>query len=161
MCVERCVTGTKMFSLFFISLRKIYFLFQKFHWVFCALTNINGIQWASLSTAQHSVFSRSQKRFKNQSQCSEAYVVCVCVCAHVHVRARTCFVAQSSCPAPCNPMGCSPPGSTAHGILHARILEWVVISYCRESSQSRPWTQVSYVSCIDRQILSHCTTSRY
>ena len=28
----------------------------------------------------------------------------------------------------CNPMGCSPPGSSVHGVLHARILEWVAIS---------------------------------
>ena len=28
------------------------------------------------------------------------------------------------CPTPCNPMDCSPPGSSLHGILHARILEW-------------------------------------
>ena len=33
-----------------------------------------------------------------------------------------------SCPTPCEPMGCSPPGSV-HGILQARILEWVAISF--------------------------------
>ena len=31
----------------------------------------------------------------------------------------------------CNPMDCSPPGSSAHGILQARILEWVAISFSR------------------------------
>ena len=33
-----------------------------------------------------------------------------------------------------NPLDCSPPGSFAHGILQARILEWVAISYSRDSS---------------------------
>ena len=33
------------------------------------------------------------------------------------------------CPALCNPMDCSPPGSSGHGIFQARRLEWVVISY--------------------------------
>ena len=33
-----------------------------------------------------------------------------------------------------NPMDCSPPGSSVHGILQARILEWVVISFSRGSS---------------------------
>ena len=37
----------------------------------------------------------------------------------------------------CNPMDCSPPGSSVHGILQARILEWVAISSSRASSQSR------------------------
>ena len=35
-------------------------------------------------------------------------------------------VAQS-CPTLCNPMNCSPPGSSLHGILQARVLEWVAI----------------------------------
>ena len=36
-----------------------------------------------------------------------------------------------SCPTLCNPVGCSPPGSSVHGILQARILEWVAISFSR------------------------------
>ena len=39
-------------------------------------------------------------------------------------------VAQS-CPTLCDPMDCSPPGSSVHGILQARILEWVAISFSR------------------------------
>ena len=34
----------------------------------------------------------------------------------------------------CNPMDCSLPGSSVHGILHARILEWVAIPFSKESS---------------------------
>jgi len=34
----------------------------------------------------------------------------------------------------CNPMDCSPPGSSVHGILQARILKWVAIPFSRESS---------------------------
>ena len=37
----------------------------------------------------------------------------------------------------CNPMDCSPPGSSVHGILQARILEWVAISFSRGASQPR------------------------
>ena len=40
-------------------------------------------------------------------------------------------------------MNCSPPGSSVHGILQVRILEWVAISFSRESSQPRDRTQVS------------------
>ena len=37
----------------------------------------------------------------------------------------------------CNPMDCSPPGSSVHGILQARILEWVAISFSMGSSSPR------------------------
>ena len=47
------------------------------------------------------------------------------------------------CPTLCNPLDCSLPGSSVHGILQARILAWVAISFSRESSQPRKWTQDS------------------
>ena len=47
-----------------------------------------------------------------------------------------------------DPIDCSPPGSSVHGIFQARILKWVAISYCRGSSQPRDQIQVSCVSCI-------------
>ena len=42
-----------------------------------------------------------------------------------------------SCPTLCDPMDCSPPGSSVHGILQARILEWVAMAFSRGSSRSR------------------------
>ena len=58
-----------------------------------------------------------------------------------------------SCPTLCNPMDCSPPGFSVHGLLQARILEWVAMPFTRGSSQPRDWTQVSYISSISRHIL--------
>ena len=58
-----------------------------------------------------------------------------------------------SCPTLCDPMDCSPPGSSVLGILQARILEWVAISFSRGSSQPTDRTCVSYVSCVGRQVL--------
>ena len=46
------------------------------------------------------------------------------------------------CSALCNPMECSPPSSSAHGILQARILEWAVMPSSRGSFQPRDQTQV-------------------
>ena len=54
-----------------------------------------------------------------------------------------------------DPLDCSPPGSFVHGILQARILEWVAISYARGSSRPSDWTHISFISCISRQILYH------
>ena len=56
-----------------------------------------------------------------------------------------CLVAQS-CLTLCDPMDCSPPGSSAHGILQARILELIAISFSKGSSISRDRTQVSYIA---------------
>ena len=60
------------------------------------------------------------------------------------------FLAKSlqSCPTLCDPMDCSPPGSSVHGILQARTLEWVAMPSSRGSSPSRDGTRVSCSFCI-------------
>ena len=63
-----------------------------------------------------------------------------------------------SCPTPCEPMDSSPPGSSVHGILQARILEWVAMPSSRGSSWPGNRTHVPWVSCVDRQILYSSTT---
>ena len=59
-------------------------------------------------------------------------------CAVLHLVAQSCLIL-------CNPMDCSPPDSPVHGILQARILEWVAMLSSRGSSQSRDRTQVSLI----------------
>ena len=61
-----------------------------------------------------------------------------------HLCAVLCLVNQS-CPTFCDPMDCS-PGSSVHGILQARILEWVAMPSSRGSSQPRDRTQVSHIA---------------
>ena len=51
-----------------------------------------------------------------------------------------------SCPTLCDPVDCIPPGSSVHGILQARILEWVAIFFSRRYSWPRDWTQVSHIA---------------
>ena len=50
----------------------------------------------------------------------------------------------------CDPMGCSPPGSSVHGIIQRRILEWAAVPSSRGSSRPRVWTCISCFSCIGR-----------
>ena len=59
------------------------------------------------------------------------------VCAHVQLGLTL-----------CNPMDCSPPGPSVHGISQARILEWVAISFSRGSSRPRDRTHISCVSAL-------------
>ena len=49
------------------------------------------------------------------------------------------------CPTLCDPLDCSPPGSSVHGTLQARILKWVAFPFSRGSSQ--PWYWI-WVSCV-------------
>ena len=57
-------------------------------------------------------------------------------------------VVTQSCPTLCNPMDYSPPGSSVHGVLQARILKWIAIPFFRKSSRPSDRTWV-------RQILYH------
>ena len=68
-----------------------------------------------------------------------------------------CLVAQSCL---CDPMDCSPPGSSVHGILQARILERVAISFFRGSSWPKDWTSISCISCIAGRFFT-CWTRRW
>ena len=61
-------------------------------------------------------------------------------------------VAQS-CPTLRDPMDCSLPGSSAHGIFQARVLEWAAVSFSRGSSPPRDRICISNISCAGRQIL--------
>ena len=69
--------------------------------------------------------------------------LCVCVCVCVCVQ---------SCLTLHDPVDCSLPGSSAHGILQARILEWAAISSSSRPPQSRDQTRASCISCIGRQV---------
>ena len=68
-----------------------------------------------------------------------------------------CMHAKSlqSCPTLCDPMDCSPPGSSVHGILQARILEWVAMPSSMDLPDRGMEPVSHYVSCIGRQVLYH------
>ena len=68
-----------------------------------------------------------------------------------HLLHCCCLVAKL-CPTPCDPMDCSPPGSSVNGIPQVRILEGVAICFSKGYSQPRDRT---HVSCIGRQVLYH------
>ena len=101
-------------------------------------------------------------------QGKECVCVCVCVCISNYssitvvwkkeggfVVLCVCAKLLQLCPTLCDPVDCSPPGSSVHGILQARILEWVAVPSSRGSSWPRDQTCVSYVSCIHTQVLYH------
>ena len=94
----------------------------------------------------------------------------ICVCIYIYIYSimckidsqciHTCTVAQL-CPTLSNPMVCSPPGSSVHGIIPARILEWVAISSSRGSSPPRDQTSVSCSFCTGRQFFTTELPGKY
>ena len=88
-------------------------------------------------------------------------------CGHVNTE-RSCFFifycgkiwvvvvwSLQSRPSLCDRMDCSPPGSSVHGVLQVRMLEWVAVPSSRGSARPRNGTRISYASCIGRWVLYH------
>ena len=90
------------------------------------------------------------KRRMKKSEESLLTYACICVCSAAQLH-----------PTLCDPINCSLLGSSVHGILQTRILEWVSISSSRGSSRHRDQTSISCDPCIGRQILNHCATYAY
>ena len=86
--------------------------------------------------------------------------VCMCVCIYMYffqmgnlcivlyMLACVCAKSLQSCPTLCDPMDCSPPGSSVHVIPQARIVEWVAMPSSRGSSRLGNQTCISYVSLL-------------
>ena len=84
----------------------------------------------------------------------------LCAC-HLESIEFVCSEAQS-CPTLCDPVDCSPLGSSVHGIFQARLLEWVAISSSRVSSRSRNWCLLHLPHWqADALPLSHLGSPRY
>ena len=95
--------------------------------------------WALICTVLQ---TRHIEYWENVTQPLPSACVCLCMCPH------SCLILWYL-------MVCSPPGSSVHGILQARILEWVAIPFSRAPSQPR---DQAHVSCASRWILYHCFT---
>ena len=76
---------------------------------------------------------------------------CCGICHSGLFQKNLCVLVAQLCLTLCDPMDCSLAGSSVHGILQARILEWVVIPFSRRSSWPRDWT---CISCIARTLLT-------
>ena len=97
---------------------------------------------------------------RNYHQKAEKYIHLVIKIAQDdmhYVSSSLCMYARSlqSCPSLCDPTYYSPPGSSVHGILQVRTLEWVAMPPTRGSSQPRDQTFISHISCIGRRVLYH------
>ena len=81
-------------------------------------------------------------RFKREGPYVYLWLIHVDVWQKPTQYCKAVVLSHFSCFRPCNPMDCRLPGSSVHGILQARILEWVAISFSRGPSWPRDRTQV-------------------
>ena len=75
--------------------------------------------------------------------CTDSDATLILHSSGVFIQTNVKVLAIQLCLTLCDPMDCSPPGSSVHGILQARIQEWVAIPFSRGSSLPRDQTQVS------------------
>ena len=79
---------------------------------------------------------------------NSAYLVCV-----------LCVLVTQSCPTLCDPMDCSPPGSSGHGILQARIQEWVAIPFSNPGMEPKSPTLQADSLLSERELLNSTKNS--
>ena len=73
------------------------------------------------------------------------------------------YLVTQSCPTLCNPLDCSPPGSSVHGILQERILEWIAISSSRGilPTQGLNLSLLCFLYCRQILYLLRCPERKY
>ena len=106
--------------------------------------------WTSHACRGHAQHVPLPTRPQSEQQSACEFSFPFCFCCHL-------LLFSHSVVSDCDPMDCSPPGSSVHGISPARILKWVAISFPRESSQYRGQTRVS---CTGSWILYHWATGK-
>ena len=88
---------------------------------------------------------------------SSCFSICWILCGYFWL-CYACSVAQL-CPTLCDPIDCSPPGSSVHGMFQARTLEWLWDFFLSPGTfLTRDQTHVSCISCSGRWFLYHCAT---
>ena len=91
----------------------------------------------------------------NQQSLTARVLLYFSLYTHTHKYCCCCSLTKS-CPTLCDLMDCSPPWSSVHVVLQARILEWIAVSFFRGS----PDPGIKLVSCIGKWILYHGATKK-
>ena len=102
-------------------------------WSNLAAAAAASVKWCDISLCFWLHFSNAQRKLLSIFACAGRLHVCLHEVAQL-------------CPTLCDLIDCSPPGSAVCGILQARMLEWVAISFSKGSSRPRDWTQVSCIA---------------
>ena len=95
------------------------------------------------------------KEGEKVSSLCHSHSVTAILCKRIWHTAHPCVLSHFSRLRLCDPVNCSPPGSSVHGILQSRVLEWVTIPSSKESSRPRGQTCVFHVFRFGRQVLYH------
>ena len=89
--------------------------------------------WATQAQINKDI-KKTKLNYKQLSNLQVRVYICVCVCVCVY--AATAAKSLQSCLTLCNPIDCSFPGSSVHGVFQARVLEWGAIAFSDEVGTS-------------------------
>jgi len=101
------------------------------------------LEWAAISFSRGS----SQSMDRTRVSCiAWGFFIAEPAGKPICIEGCVCVLGPQLCPTLCDPKDCSQLGSTVHGILQARILEWFPISFSRRPSQRKDQTQISCIA---------------
>ena len=123
--------------------------FLSFSWIYCTFKMSKGVSFyvlflwrrAPVEITLIAIWFITGKQTKVHIDKAVVYPVALYGCeSWIIKKVKSESEVTQSCPTLCDPMDCSLPGSSVHGIFQARVLEWVAISFSRGSSQLRDRT---------------------
>ena len=136
-----CQTGLYALKLVSFSCGPSYQLcvpFLRGQWKHRSAVRNWGLRWNKReSITQYLKIKQTTKVKIPASQFTNYMSECIPACMHAK--------SLQSCLTFCDPVDCSPPSSSVHGILQARILEWITMPSFRGSSRPRDWTCISCI----------------
>ena len=94
--------------------------------------------------------SSSSSSFSSKEQASFNFMAAITICTKC-VAAATAAKLLQSCPTLCDPIDGSPPGAPTPGILQARILEWVPISFSNRSIYINKYSKYKWIKCANQK----------
>ena len=111
-------------------------------------SSVHGFLQARILEGVAIPFSRrsSQPRDQILVSCTASRFFTIWATREVQTKWCVCLLVTQSCLILCHPMARSPPGSSVHRILQARILKWISMPSSRRSSWPKDWNRISYVS---------------
>ena len=119
--------------------------------------------WGSERRGQHPRTGDSKSTTIADKQCCDSFRWTAKRLSHTYtcIHVGVCAQLLQLCLTFCDFMDCSLAGSSVHGVLQVRTLEWIATPSSRGSSWPRDWTHICYISCIAGRFFNQRSPYRY
>ena len=145
MLIHFCIWDALYINFSFLFYEKFYDIIEIYYWIY----KIHPFQVYNL-VIFHKITNLNSHHHKRVlfiyfSETWSFHQVNTWFCQSIYLFLLSWSEVAQSCPTLCDPIDCSLPGSSVHGIFQAIVLEWIAISFSTGSSQSRTRTRVSRI----------------